>query len=301
MKVGVVLPMATADVRKTLAVAVRAEALGFDGVFAFDHLFPPGAPSDHPSLEAFAILAAVGATTRRVRIGSLVARASLRSPGLLAKQATGLDAMTRARMILGIGSGDSLSRAEHEVYGVPYLGDRERREHLAETVRALKALFATDPWRGGEHVPPVAGPLLPPPRPEGGPPIWIGGRSQASVRLAGREADGWNGWGLTATGFSRRCDLLRRTANEAGRTVEATWAGIVIVGEDEREAEALNRERRRRVGPSADVWAGSAEALTGWIDRLGAAGASWAILLAAGTGDRMGLIAELVLPRVRRA
>ena len=84
MNVGLVLPLFSGDAERVLAFARRAEERGFDGVFAFDHLFPPGAPADRPSLEAFASLAAVAARTSRVAVGTLVTRATLRPPGMLA-------------------------------------------------------------------------------------------------------------------------------------------------------------------------------------------------------------------------
>jgi alkanesulfonate monooxygenase SsuD/methylene tetrahydromethanopterin reductase-like flavin-dependent oxidoreductase (luciferase family) len=143
--------MATGDVERVLAFAERGEDLGFDGLFAFDHLFPPGAPSDRPSLEAYATLAAIASSTSRVTIGTLVTRASLRSAGTIAKQATTLDDVSGGRFVLGIGTGDAIGRAEHEVFGLPYR-PTIRREHLTETVRAVRALLSGEQWPGGEHV-----------------------------------------------------------------------------------------------------------------------------------------------------
>jgi alkanesulfonate monooxygenase SsuD/methylene tetrahydromethanopterin reductase-like flavin-dependent oxidoreductase (luciferase family) len=60
VKVGLVLPLFSGDPDRVLAFARRAEELGYDGVFAFDHFFPPGAARDRPSLEAFSTLAASG-------------------------------------------------------------------------------------------------------------------------------------------------------------------------------------------------------------------------------------------------
>ena len=78
MKVGLVLPLFSGEPERVLAFAERAERLGFDGVFAFDHLFPPGASADRPSLEAFSMLSAVAARTERIAVGTLVTRATLR-------------------------------------------------------------------------------------------------------------------------------------------------------------------------------------------------------------------------------
>lgn len=296
MKVGLVLPMATTEADRLLGFARRAEELGFDGLFAFDHLFPPGAPADRPSFEAFTALAAVAAATRRVALGTLVTRASLRPAGVTAKQAAALDDLSGGRFVLGIGTGDALSRAEHDAFGLSSLGPGVRREHLVETVRAIRDLFRGEPWAGGVHVPAMAGPLLPAPRTP--PPVWVGGASEATAAVAAREADGWNGWALPLPVFRRRAELVR--AEAGGRDVEVTWGGAMVVGLDVEEAGRLLEGRARR-GVAAEVWAGDVEGAASWLDGLRAAGASWAIVLPAGAPDRMELIGERVLPLVRSA
>ena len=64
--------------------------------------------------------------------------------------------------------------------------------------------------------------------------------------MAGRLADGWNGWGLGPDQFRSKAKLLEEEAARAGRRGEATWAGIVLVGEDERDAAALLEARHRK-------------------------------------------------------
>lgn len=297
MRIGLVLPMATSDARAVIAFARRAEALGYDGLFAFDHLFPPGAAPDRPSLESTATLASVAVATSRVWIGTLVARASLRSVGVLAKHGIALDDLSAGRFILGIGTGDRLSRAEHVAFGLPYLGPDVRRAHLAEIVRALRSLFAGRPFPGGDHVPAVAGPVVLPPRTPGGPPIWIGGASEGAVRLAAREGDGWNGWALEPAAFASRVALLRSEAGE--RPVEASWGGVVVVGDDREHAERMAAERRAR-GIAGDAFVGDADGAVGFLEGLAGAGASWAVLLVAGGASRVQPVAEHVLPRLAR-
>ncbi len=300
MKVGLVLPMATTDPERLLGFARRAEGLGFDGLFAFDHLFPPGAPADRPSFEAYTALAAVASVTRRIVVGTLVTRASLRSAGVVAKQAAALDDLSGGRFILGIGTGDALSRAEHAAFGLSYLGPDVRREHLVETVRAVRALFDGRSWEGGGHIPEMPGPLRPQPRSPGGPAIWIGGTSEAAARIAAAEADGWNGWGLPLAAFGRRVALLATEGRRLGRDPVATWGGAMVVGRDLDETGRLLQDRSRR-GIATDVWAGDVAGAIAWLGDLRAAGAAWAIVLPAGAPDRMELIGERVLPRVRSA
>ena len=295
LRIGLVLPLTSSDPQGVATFARRAEDLGFDGLFAFDHLFPPGAPSDRPSAEAYASLAGVASITRGVAIGTLVTRASLRPAGLLAKQAVTLDDVADGRFVLGIGTGDSLSKAEHDAFGLPYLEPNARRRHLVETVRAIRGLFRGEAWEGGDLVPTICGPLLPAPRRGGGPPIWIGGKSPAAVRLAASEADGWNGWNLDVDTFADRASLLRNEPHGPG--VEATWAGAVVVGRTTEEADDIEAKRRAR-GIKDDAFVGNVPAATAWLDRLASSGATWAILLVAGGREFVELVAERVLPRV---
>ena len=78
MKLGVSLPVFTADPSRPLGLAARAEELGFDGVFSPDHFFPPvfypPAGPDRPALESFTTLAAAAALHPALHVGTLVAR-----------------------------------------------------------------------------------------------------------------------------------------------------------------------------------------------------------------------------------
>ena len=283
MKLGLSLPMFTADVGRPLTAAARAAAAGYDGVFVPDHLFPPGAPG-RPALESFAVLAAVAALHPDLHVGTLVTRASLRPAGLLAKQAAALDQMSGGRAILGLGAGDSVSKPEHEAFGIPFASTADRVATLEETVGALRALFAGEPWPGGAHVPAIAGPLLPP----GAPELWVGGRSAQVIQVAARSADAWNGWAMDADAFEAAAAELRRFAG--GRPVAPTWGGIALVGTDENDLERLREERRAR-GLSMDVWQGDAEAFRSFSERLEEAGCSWVVVLPVGGEDRIDVVA----------
>jgi alkanesulfonate monooxygenase SsuD/methylene tetrahydromethanopterin reductase-like flavin-dependent oxidoreductase (luciferase family) len=295
MRFGLILPLFSGDPHRVLSFARNAEELGFDGVFAFDHFFPPGATPDRPSLEAFTTLAAVSASTKRVTVGTLVTRAQLRPIGLLAKLATNIDLVSEGRVVLGVGTGDPIDRPEHEAFGLPTLSKEDRRVHLAEAIAALKALFEGGEWEGGKFVPPLRGPVLPPPRQQGGPSIWVGAQADPVVALAGRLADGWNGWGLHPSAFARKARILGDEAGRTGREAEATWAGIVLVGEDEAETEQLLARRRSRGMPEEGLWAGPVERFGEMVHALEEGGASWVIVVPAGPPDRVELLATTLL------
>jgi alkanesulfonate monooxygenase SsuD/methylene tetrahydromethanopterin reductase-like flavin-dependent oxidoreductase (luciferase family) len=285
LKLGLSLPVFSDDAQGVVAFARRAAELGFDGVFSADHLSPPTGPS-RPSLEPFTMLGAVAASVPGLYVGTLVARVTLRPPGMLAKQAAALDDLSGGRMILGLGTGDSISASEHRMFGVPLLQVRERRELLGETVEALRALFGGRQWKGGSHVPAMSGPLLPP----GEPALWIGGTSESTTRLAGRLADGWNGWALDARGFRQRASWLAEAAG--GREVMPTWGGITLVAEDASELRGLIRRRVDRGLSVGEVWTGTSDQLIEFRDDLAEARCGWMIFLVAGPADRMELIIQ---------
>jgi alkanesulfonate monooxygenase SsuD/methylene tetrahydromethanopterin reductase-like flavin-dependent oxidoreductase (luciferase family) len=295
LKIGVSLPVFTEDPERPLQVASRAAALGFDGVFSPDHFFPPAfyPPSgpDRPALEAFTLLAAVSARNPDLHVGTLVARVTLRAPGMLAKQAAALDQMSGGRAILALGTGDSASKPEHDMYGFPFPSAVERVAMLEETVAALRAVFAGESWPGGSHVPPLSGPLTP----AGSPELWVGGRSEAVLGVAGRVADAWNGWGYDVDGFTSRAARLRELAG--ARPVAPTWGGIALVGEDPADLERLKRDREAKGLPLDGVWTGTAAELQAFVDELAAAGATWFVVLPAGPTDRVEVIASALVGR----
>jgi alkanesulfonate monooxygenase SsuD/methylene tetrahydromethanopterin reductase-like flavin-dependent oxidoreductase (luciferase family) len=174
----------------------------------------------------------------------------------------------------------------------------ERRAHLAETVAAIKALFVGEVFDGGKHVPRLEGPLVPPPVQEGGPPVWLGALSDDVVRMAGSIADGWNGWGLAPDAFRYKAKLLAEEAERAGRQAEPTWAGIVLLGEDDAEVERL-LEARHRKGMTDDLaWSGPVDRFAEHLSDLAEAGATWTIMVLAGPAGRRELMAERVLPHL---
>jgi alkanesulfonate monooxygenase SsuD/methylene tetrahydromethanopterin reductase-like flavin-dependent oxidoreductase (luciferase family) len=295
VRLGVSLPVFTADPSRPLGVAAKAAELGFDGVFSPDHFFPPVfyPPSGphRPALESFTTLAAAAALHPSLHVGTLVARVTLRPPGLLAKQAAALDQISDGKAILALGTGDAASKPEHEMYGFPYPRASDRVALLEETVVALRALFDGGTWSGATHVPALTGPLLPP----GSPQLWVGGRSDAVLGVAARVADAWNGWGDDLAGFAANVARLRELAD--GRLVSPTWSGIALVGEDEADLERLVAARSAKGLSTAGVWTGTGAELRSFVDGLGEAGATWFVVLPAGPADRIDVIAAALIGR----
>lgn len=275
LALGLVLPTwTTADLHweQVLAVAQAAAGAGFDALYATDHLLLPSTnaelkqragaevPDDDPAvdlegyLECFTVLSALAVAVPRLRLGTLVACASYRNPGLLAKIAATLDDVSGGRLVLGIGAGDSLG--EHRTFGFPEEAPVGR---LEETLRILKALF------GGESVEVTStyhrlrgARLIPPPSRRGGPPILIGTLNPRPRmrRLVAQHADIWNAWlantDSTASEAERQLGIIDAACREHGRDpaslVATTTVRCAVPGSgyaarpDERPLEGTPRE-----------------------------------------------------------
>jgi alkanesulfonate monooxygenase SsuD/methylene tetrahydromethanopterin reductase-like flavin-dependent oxidoreductase (luciferase family) len=237
--VGVSLPQFTAEPDVMLDGARRAQAAGLDSVWLFDHLWPLGR-KDRPVLECWSTLAWLAATTEQIEIGTLVTRSSLRHPAVVAKMAATVGEIAPGRVIVGIGSGDEASRAENEAFGIPYYRGDERIDQLVSTVTVMRRYLSQatvtrhDDFAAIEELPTS-------PRPEPAPRIWVGGRSEQMLEVAGTEADGWNGWGGTPENFAADAQLVLDYSG--GRPVELSWGGQVILGETDRDAQTRLGDR----------------------------------------------------------
>jgi alkanesulfonate monooxygenase SsuD/methylene tetrahydromethanopterin reductase-like flavin-dependent oxidoreductase (luciferase family) len=187
-------------------------------------------------------LGAIAAETTRIQVGTLVVRATLRPAATLANAFFTAQRVSGGRLIAGIGSGDSQSRAENEAFGLPFGTMVDRVVALHDAVRAAR---------------------------EGDFPVWVGGHA-AQVREIVTLADGWNGWGGGANRFAADVALVREIAPDA----TMTWGGLTVTGAD--DAAALAKAESRTLAD--DVLVGGpahlAEQLRPFVDL----GAEWLIL-----------------------
>jgi hypothetical protein len=145
VKLGVLLPTFRERPKDAFLVAQRAEELGLDGVFAFDHLWPIGEP-ERPALAPFPLLAAIAVRCPSLAVGPLVARVGLVSTTRLLEQFATLEELAPQRVIAAIGTGDDLSKDEQLAYGLGYPSAAARRAILAEDISALAS--TTEVWCG---------------------------------------------------------------------------------------------------------------------------------------------------------
>jgi F420-dependent oxidoreductase-like protein len=237
-KYGVQLPnfsgFGPADLFDCVAgLATAAEEAGFDSVWVMDHFYqlPPLGGPDQPMLEAYTLLGALAARTRRVQLGTLVTGVTYRNPGILAKIVTTLDVISRGRAILGIGG--AWYDVEHHGLGIGYPSDRVRLDMLEEAVQVCRAMFTGDDVSfTGVHYRLDHARNQPRPVQAGGPKIMIGGGGEKrTLRLVARYADKCNVTGDVAT-LARKIDVLRRHCADVGRDpaeVEVTWMTPLIL------------------------------------------------------------------------
>ena len=128
--------------RELLEFSCLAEEVGFDSVFVSDH-FQPWKHTDGHAPNSLAWLGALGARTRRVQIGTSVATPTFRyHPSIVAQAFGTLGAMFPGRVVLGLGTGESLN--EVPATGLEWPGAKERRDRLREAVRLINKLWTED-------------------------------------------------------------------------------------------------------------------------------------------------------------
>ena len=203
-----------------LDLAERAEALGFDSVWAGDSLVAK------PRLEPLATLAAVAARTSRVRLGTAVLLAPLRPPVLLAQTAAAVDVISGGRLDLGAGVGGAFNEAQQNEWLAAGVDPKERGARMTEIVRLCKRLWTEDgvTHEGRFHTVRDAT-LNPKPVQAGGVPLLLachlatGGDAQ--YRRAGRYADGIMGISDSPEDFAEVLRRVRSHAAEAERDPDA--------------------------------------------------------------------------------
>ncbi|HEX5267068.1 MAG TPA: LLM class flavin-dependent oxidoreductase, partial [Acidimicrobiales bacterium] len=126
---GVTLPQFRYDAETAVAAARRAEELGLDGVFVFDHMWPMGRP-ERPLVASVPLLGALAVETSRVAVGSLVMRVGLVPDEMLVAALLRVDEISGGRLVAGLGTGDRLSAAENRAFGVAYPPAAVRRRSL---------------------------------------------------------------------------------------------------------------------------------------------------------------------------
>lgn len=239
-----------------LQAGIRADALGYDSLWTWDHLYPIVGSHEGPIFEGWLTLAAWAQATERVTVGLMVGANTFREPALTAKMATTLDHISNGRAILGIGG--AWFETEHEAFGLPF-GDGfpERLRWLGEALPIMRGMLA------GER-PSATGPRYatrevrndPMPIQRRLPLLIGGGGEQVTLKLVARYGDANNVGG----GFEnvkrkeailvQHCETVGRDPAEIERT---TGLGTVVIRDSREEAVRVQRAIAERNG-NAEPW-----------------------------------------------
>jgi F420-dependent oxidoreductase-like protein len=216
MKVGVDVSQHQLEWPEIKRRVLFAEDAGFESAWVFDHFTVLYGDRKGPCLEAWTLLAGLGAVTTRIRLGALVTGVTYRHPSLLAAEVVTVDHLSGGRLNLGLGA--AWHDEEHRRLGFHFPSAGERIQRLDETLQIVKALLTSDGVDfEGRHYRLRRGFYRPRPVQQPHPPIWIGAMGEKSMLpLAARHADVWHAFGPVSE-LARKSALVDRLAEEAGR------------------------------------------------------------------------------------
>jgi alkanesulfonate monooxygenase SsuD/methylene tetrahydromethanopterin reductase-like flavin-dependent oxidoreductase (luciferase family) len=244
LQIGTTLPQFREDAEVAIDAAQRAEDVGLDGVFVFDHLWPIGNP-EGTVLHSHTLLGALAAETTRVHVGTLVARVGLMPDAVLVNTLASVAHIAgRERTIAGLGTGDALSKPENLAFDCEYDSVSDRVAAVGRVCRALRARGVT---------------------------TWAGGRSPELRQIAADDSDALNIWGASPAEVVVEMEDLRRRAG--GRTVATTWGGQVLIGRTDAEAAA----KLERYGTRRHLVHGTVSEVARYFAALGEAGVRYAV------------------------
>ncbi len=248
MKLGVIVPQgwtgeyagwdAQRAWQRTVEVARRADHMGFDSIWLFDHFHTTPDPTDEIVFESYTTLTALATATHNVRLGHIVTCAGFRNPALLAKMVTTMDVISGGRMILGIGAG--WKEEEWLAYGYGFPDAKGRLDRLEDALAIVTQMFR--PGRASyegkvssiRHAINEPKPIQP-----DGVPIMVGGNGRERTwRLAARYANELNLDAMTPEDLREALPVIRQRCEEIGRDPASLSVSVHLWRKDE--------ERNRR-------------------------------------------------------
>ena len=180
-------------------IARHAEAAGIESVWTGEHVVlpdprqpPSPAAPDYAMLHPSTSLAFLAAVTERMKLGTGITLIAQRNPLVLAKEMASLDYISKGRLILGIGAGYLYQ--EFDALGVPF---RQRGARTDEAIQVLRTLWNDpSPSYSGRFWKFQNIQAMPRPVQNGGPPIVVGGTSEAALKRSAESAHGWYGFAM---------------------------------------------------------------------------------------------------------
>ena len=203
-----------------LQVATSAEAAGFESLWTGEHVVLPDpqvAPSPAapltPMVHPSTALAFIAGVTKRIKLGTGIILLAQRNPVVLAKEMASLDHLSQGRLIFGIGAG--YLKSEFDALGVNF---EERGARTDEYILAMRELWTSEqPKFAGRFVNFAGIQSRPQPAQAGGPPIVLGGASQAAFRRAVTQGQGWYGFAMDVETAGKAIAGLRKSQDKYDR------------------------------------------------------------------------------------
>jgi F420-dependent oxidoreductase-like protein len=245
-------PQQGATFAQLLAVAQRAEQLGYSGFFRSDHYLHIGGEARPAVTDAWVTLGALAAQTSTIRLGTLMSSATFRLPGPLAVAAAQVDVMSGGRLEIGLGSG--WYEREHQALGIPFPDVTERFDRFTEQLEILHGLWTTPEGStfdyNGQYYTLADCPVMFRPAQEPHPPILIGGYGKRRTpELAAKFAAEFNVPAATleptAQQYARVDVACEAIGRDPASMIKSVWV-TVCIGRDETEfslrAAAIGRD-----------------------------------------------------------
>lgn len=249
VKIGALCWNQYTDWPSLLEAGVRADRLGYDSLWTWDHLYPIVGDSHGPIFEGWLTLAAWAQATEKVRIGLMVGANTFRNPALVAKMATTLDHLSGGRAILGVGS--AWFGEEHEDFGLEFgSGFPERLRWLGEALPIMRGMLdGTEPTASGPRYASRETRNLPPPVQARLPICVGGGGEQVTLKLVAKYADMNNVGGGVEMVRRKEAILLEHCAavgRDPAEIERTTGIGTIFIRDDRAEAERVFHEAFER-------------------------------------------------------
>lgn len=270
MKFGICLPNFPFGVKPSrdniVGITLAAERLNYDSVWLSDHLL---VPKDKPRYgriyEVLTTMAYLAGMTKRIHFGTSVLILPQRDAILTAKQIATLDDLSGGRVIIGVGAG--WIEGEYNNLGADF---HRRGKHLNEAIQVMKRLWQEDdPHFEGEFYNFKDVLFGPKPAQPGGPPIWVGGSSEAAIRRIALLGDGWNADDSPLDQLQAVTEQLRTMTTENKRFVEISLRRTVDLRPAAAEAGLIAAPTTGGGIDQAGRWpGGTAGALTGTLAEI---------------------------------
>jgi probable F420-dependent oxidoreductase len=275
----------TASPDSVLEFIDDCERWDIDSVWVSDRIVAP-----RPTLDPIVFMAYMASRMQNMKFGTSALVLPTRHPVVLAKQLATLDFLCKGRLLLVVGLGGDDSK-DFEAAGVR---KEERGKRADEAIVLMKKLWTEEQVSfEGQFYSVHDLNLLPRPYQKGGPPVWIGGRSKAAFRRAGRLADGWLVSSVTPSEVAAGIEAIRNHAAEVGREVPEDHYGVLvpyIFAKDSEEALRIagpSIRRRQDIAPSDYSALGTPDVVRKTIQAYIDAGATKFVMRPAGPKESL--------------